>query len=75
MIFLLLQAIPQLLSTSLAPEEVSCIETPANHLNVPSDWDNINNHNDNIEDIIENFSNAVDTWRDEIKQKGKRKRI
>ena len=63
-----------MLSTSLAPEEIHCIETPNNnYLNVPSDWDNINNHNDNIDDIIENFSIAVETWRDEIKSKKKGK--
>jgi len=63
-----------MLSTSLAPEEIQCIETPNNnYLNVPSDWDNINNHNDNIDDIIETFSSAVETWRDEIKRKKERK--
>ena len=41
-----------MLSTALAPE-VQCIETPNNnYLNIPSDWDNINNHNDNIDDNI-----------------------
>lgn len=74
-IYHLYLAIPQMLSTALAPDEILCIETPiTNDLNIPSDWDNINNHNDNIEDIINNFVNSVDTWRDEIKQKSKSKK-
>jgi hypothetical protein len=41
-------------------------------MNIPSDWDNIHNHNDNIEDIIEKFSNSVDNWKEDYKSKGKK---
>lgn len=72
-VYLLLQAIPQLLSTAMANDETSCIEKPnPKYMNIPSDWDNIHNHNDNVEDILENFTNAVDKWKENYKNKGKK---